>query len=284
MADVQGFQPVPGDADVIIFADPVPLSLIGHPDGTKHRLNAADRPHTTGTGDDIMTAALTDLVASTEVAVPAPRRFQAMDADAAPARCAGRVYATLNAVAALILILLAAPVLLAVAIAVRLDGGPVLFRQSRVGDGGREFTMLKFRSMCVDAEARLAALLDSDEGAGPLFRVTDDPRITRIGRVLRKFSMDGLPQLFNVVGGTMALVGPRPALAREVAHYSPLAMRRLGAKPGLTGLWQVSGRSDLSWDQSVRLDVRYVDTRSPTLDLAILARTVGGVLRGGGAY
>ncbi|RZT87913.1 lipopolysaccharide/colanic/teichoic acid biosynthesis glycosyltransferase [Pseudonocardia sediminis] len=235
-----------------------------------------------------MSAALTDLVKATEISVPAPRRpvelVTAHVATPTTARRAGRAYAALNAVAALVLILLAAPVLLAVAIAVRLDGGPVLFRQTRVGEDGREFSMLKFRSMCVDAEARLAALMASNEGAGPLFKMTDDPRITRIGRVLRKFSIDELPQLFNVVGGTMALVGPRPALAREVAHYCPLAMRRLEAKPGLTGLWQVSGRSDLSWDESIRLDATYVNTWSPALDLKILARTAGAVLRGGGAY
>lgn len=231
-----------------------------------------------------MTAALTDLVEFTEITVPAPRRFQIIEGGATPARRAGRVYAVLNAVAALVLILLVAPVLLAVAIAVKLDGGPVLFRQTRIGQNGREFTMLKFRSMCVDAETRLAALLDSDEGAGPLFKMTDDPRITRIGRVLRRFSVDELPQLFNVLGGAMALVGPRPALAREVAHYCPLAARRLDAKPGLTGLWQVSGRSDLSWDESIRLDARYVDLWSPALDIKILARTAGVVLRGNGAY
>ncbi len=123
-----------------------------------------------------------------------------------------------------------------------------------------------------------------NEGAGPLFKMTRDPRITRVGQFIRKFSLDELPQLFNVVGGTMALVGPRPALPREVAQYDSLAQRRLAAKPGLTGLWQVSGRSNLSWDESIRLDTAYVDTWSPTLDAKILVRTVGAVLRGGGAY
>ncbi|RZT87916.1 lipopolysaccharide/colanic/teichoic acid biosynthesis glycosyltransferase [Pseudonocardia sediminis] len=223
--------------------------------------------------------------ATSDVVIPAPRRrFELITGDATPARRAGRAYAVLNAVVALLLIVLAAPVLLVVAIAVKLDGGPVLFRQTRVGQDGREFRMIKFRSMCVDAEARLAALMESNEAAGPLFKMARDPRITGVGAVLRKFSIDELPQLFNVVGGTMALVGPRPALAREVAHYCPMAMRRLDAKPGLTGLWQVSGRSDLSWDESIRLDAHYVDTWSPVADVKILARTAGAVLRGGGAY
>ncbi|MFP5023372.1 sugar transferase [Pseudonocardia phyllosphaerae] len=202
----------------------------------------------------------------------------------APARVAGRGYAVLNAVLALALILVLAPVMLVVAVAVKLDGGPVLFRQKRVGRDGAEFGMLKFRSMVVDAEARLAALAAHNEGSGPLFKMASDPRITRVGGVLRKFSLDELPQLFNVVGGSMALVGPRPALRREVDQYCPLAARRLAVKPGLTGLWQVSGRSDLSWVESIRLDAEYVERWSPALDLAILFRTVGAVLRGGGAY
>ncbi|OLM28662.1 Undecaprenyl-phosphate galactosephosphotransferase [Pseudonocardia sp. Ae717_Ps2] len=202
----------------------------------------------------------------------------------ASARRAGAGYALLNAIIALLLIVLLLPVLVAVAVAVLLDGGPVLFRQARVGRDGAEFSMIKFRSMVVDAEARLDALRVFDEGAGPLFKMARDPRITRVGHVLRKFSLDELPQLFNVVGGTMALVGPRPALASEVAQYGPLARRRLAVKPGLTGLWQVSGRSDLSWEESVRLDALYVERWSPLFDLSILVRTIGPVLRGGGAY
>ncbi|GAA1848840.1 hypothetical protein GCM10009772_27720 [Pseudonocardia alni subsp. carboxydivorans] len=203
---------------------------------------------------------------------------------AAPRRTAGRAYTVLNAVVALLLILLLAPVMLAVAIAVKLDGGPVFFRQSRVGKDGTDFGMLKFRSMVVDAEARLAALAARNEGAGPLFKMCDDPRVTRVGCVIRRYSLDELPQLFNVVAGTMHLVGPRPALRREVDAYCPLARRRLAVKPGLTGLWQVSGRSDLSWDESIRLDADYVERWSPMLDLSILARTAGAVTRGGGAY
>lgn len=204
--------------------------------------------------------------------------------DTRPARRAGAGYAVLNAIAALLLIVLLAPVMLAVALAVKLDGGPVLFRQARVGRDGNDFRMLKFRSMSVDAEARLAELVAANEAAGPLFKMAHDPRVTRVGRVIRTFSLDELPQLFNVVGGTMALVGPRPALRNEVEQYCPLARRRLVVRPGLTGLWQVSGRSDLSWAESIRLDADYVDRWSPLLDLMILFRTVGAVLRGGGAY
>ncbi|TCK20924.1 lipopolysaccharide/colanic/teichoic acid biosynthesis glycosyltransferase [Pseudonocardia endophytica] len=227
-----------------------------------------------------MTAAAPALTADTVLEHVAVRR----STDVTAPRRAGRFYAVLNAVVASLILLIVAPVLLAVAIAVKLDGGPVLFRQTRVGHDGREFRMIKFRSMVVDAEARLAALIERNEAAGPLFKMARDPRITRVGQFLRTYSLDELPQLFNVVGGTMALVGPRPALPREVAHYCPLAARRLDAKPGLTGLWQVSGRSNLSWDESIRLDARYVDTWSPALDLTILVRTVGAVLRGGGAY
>jgi len=227
-----------------------------------------------------MTAAAPALLSET-ISIPAQRR--PMDLVTTPRR-ASAAYAVLNAVAALLILLLAAPVLIAVAIAVKLDGGPVFFRQTRVGHDGREFTMLKFRSMVVDAEAKLAALMEQNEGAGPLFKMTRDPRITRVGQIIRKFSIDELPQLFHVVGGTMALVGPRPALPREVELYCPMAKRRLEAKPGLTGLWQVSGRSNLGWDESIRLDAIYVATWTPVLDVKILVRTVGAVLRGGGAY
>ncbi len=230
-----------------------------------------------------MTAAAPALTFGT-ISIPAQRRpVDTIDTVTAPRR-AGAAYAVLNAVAAALILLIASPVLLLVALAVKLDGGPVLFRQTRVGEDGREFRMIKFRSMVVDAEAKLTALMQQNEGAGPLFKMTRDPRITRVGQFIRKFSLDELPQLFNVVGGTMALVGPRPALPREVELYDSLAMRRLAAKPGLTGLWQVSGRSNLSWDESISLDATYVDSWSPVLDITILFRTVGAVVRGGGAY
>jgi len=196
----------------------------------------------------------------------------------------GLLKATLDVLAALLLLVALTPVLLTLALAVRADGGPAFFRQTRVGLDGREFTMVKFRSMVVNAEARLAALHTENQGAGPLFKLRHDPRVTRVGATLRKYSLDELPQLFNVLTGTMSLIGPRPALPHEVATYPTQARRRLAVKPGLTGLWQVSGRSDLSWDESITLDLRYVDTWSPLLDAAILARTTRAVLHSNGAY
>ncbi|HZO68786.1 MAG: sugar transferase [Kribbellaceae bacterium] len=188
-------------------------------------------------------------------------------------------------VVALLLVLFASPVLLAIAIGVKATSrGPVLFRQTRVGRGGAEFSMLKFRSMCVDAEERKAELHALSEGNGVLFKMKQDPRVTPIGRVLRRLSLDELPQLFNVLRGEMSLVGPRPPLPAEVALYAPDDTRRMLVKPGLTGLWQVSGRSDLTWEESVRLDLRYVDNWSMALDLLILCKTARAVLRGGGAY
>lgn len=178
-----------------------------------------------------------------------------------------------------------APVLAVIALAVRLDdGGPVFFRQTRVGRGGAEFPILKFRTMCVDAEARMVALQGANEGAGPLFKMKDDPRVTRVGAFLRRTSLDELPQLWNVLAGSMSLVGPRPALPREVALYEDFADRRLLVTPGITGLWQVSGRSDLDWAEGVRLDLHYVENWSFLHDLVILARTVPSVLRSRGAY
>ncbi|MFL6127525.1 MAG: sugar transferase [Mycobacteriales bacterium] len=178
------------------------------------------------------------------------------------------------------------PLLVGVWLAVRLTSpGPAIFRQVRTGQGGREFTLLKFRSMYLDAEARRAQLAELNERAeGLLFKIRDDPRVTPVGRWLRRFSLDELPQLVNVLQGKMSLVGPRPPLPEEVALYQDDVRRRLLVKPGLTGLWQISGRSDLDWDESVRLDLRYVENWSFTLDLMILWKTVSTVLRGRGAY
>lgn len=183
-------------------------------------------------------------------------------------------------------LLVLAPVLLLIALAVRLDSpGPVLFRQVRVGRDGAVFTMLKFRTMVADAEALRAELLERNQNAdGLLFKIADDPRITRVGRLLRRLSLDELPQLFNVLSGRMSLVGPRPPLPSEVALYDDSVRRRLLVKPGLTGLWQVSGRSDLTWDESVRLDLRYVENWSFLLDLMILWKTAFAVVRARGAY
>lgn len=185
---------------------------------------------------------------------------------------------------ALVLLLALLPVLIGVAIAVKLDGGPAFFRQTRVGRGGSAFRMWKFRSMVVDAEQRRLALAAADEGAGPLFKLRHDPRVTRVGHWLRRYSMDELPQLLNVLTGSMSLVGPRPPLPEEVLTYSREEHRRLHVRPGLTGLWQVSGRSDLSWEESIRLDLRYVENWSLALDALILWKTAGAVLKGAGAY
>jgi exopolysaccharide biosynthesis polyprenyl glycosylphosphotransferase len=193
--------------------------------------------------------------------------------------------AVFDRVIALGLIVLLAPVLIGLALAVRVSSpGPVLFRQQRVGRAGVEFTMLKFRSMYADAEHRLGDLYALSDGNGVIFKMRDDPRMTTLGRWIRRFSVDELPQLFNVLRGDMSLVGPRPPLSEEVALYAADDSRRMLVKPGITGLWQVSGRSDLSWDESVRLDLRYVDNWSMTLDLLILWKTVRAVIYGAGAY
>lgn len=177
------------------------------------------------------------------------------------------------------------PVLLLLALLVRLDSaGPALFRQERVGRDGSTFTLLKLRTMRQDAEHHRDGLQHLNEHDGPLFKVRDDPRVTRVGRHLRAWSLDELPQLANVLRGDMSLVGPRPPLPSEVAEYAGHTRRRLLVKPGLTGLWQVSGRSDLSWDDSVRLDLQYVESWSLSLDIIILLRTVGAVWRRHGAY
>jgi exopolysaccharide biosynthesis polyprenyl glycosylphosphotransferase len=177
------------------------------------------------------------------------------------------------------------PFLLAIALAVRTTSrGPALYRHRRIGKRGREFDLLKFRSMVADADSRIEALLVLNEGNDVQFKMRRDPRVTRIGAILRSFSLDELPQLVNVLKGDMSLVGPRPHVTREVEQYGADMHRRLLVKPGITGLWQVSGRSDLSWDESVELDVRYVENWSLGLDLAILWRTARAVLHRDGAY
>ena len=182
-------------------------------------------------------------------------------------------------------VLFLAPVLLAIALAVKVTSpGPVLYRQERVGVNGQAFTMLKFRSMVVDADRQVDALKGQNISDGLLFKMRVDPRVTPVGRVLRRLSLDELPQLFNVLGGTMSLVGPRPPLPGEVARYDTSVSRRLLVKPGLTGLWQISGRSDLSWEESVRLDLRYVENWSLAMDLLILVKTVRAVVSSSGAY
>jgi exopolysaccharide biosynthesis polyprenyl glycosylphosphotransferase len=186
------------------------------------------------------------------------------------------------AAAALVML---APVMAILAVAIRLhDGGPALFSQIRVGKDGHSFRMYKFRTMVVDAEQRRSQLLPSNDSDGVLFKLRKDPRVTTVGAHLRRLSLDELPQLFNVFLGHMSLVGPRPALPDEAEKYAEHVRRRLVVKPGLTGLWQVSGRSDLSWNESVRLDLRYVENWSFALDLQILWKTIGTLLWGSGAY
>lgn len=190
-----------------------------------------------------------------------------------------------DVVAAGLGLLAIAPILIAAAIAIKLDGpGPVLYVQDRVGRDGLTFRMLKFRSMVPDADRRLPALAASNDGAGPLFKLRDDPRVTTVGRFLRRHSVDELPQLWNVLRGDMSMVGPRPPLPCEVEEYEGHVHRRLLIKPGLTGLWQVSGRSDLDWDEGVRLDLYYVENWSLTGDLMLIWRTLRVVLHSEGAY
>ena len=177
------------------------------------------------------------------------------------------------------------PVWAAIALAIKVDSpGPVFFRQERIGRGGLSFGMYKFRSMYLDAEERLAELEGRNEATGPIFKMKDDPRVTRVGRVLRRFSLDEFPQLLNVLGGEMSLVGPRPPLPREVVNYGTAEWPRLGVQPGMTGLWQVSGRSDLSFDEMVRLDLFYIENWSVGLDLGLIVRTVPAVVFPSGAY
>jgi exopolysaccharide biosynthesis polyprenyl glycosylphosphotransferase len=182
-------------------------------------------------------------------------------------------------------LLVCSPLLLAIAVAVRVgDGGPVFFRQERVGQNGRTFGLFKFRTMVPDAEDQQTRLEALNETDGLLFKMRQDPRVTPVGARLRRWSLDELPQLINVMIGEMSLVGPRPALPAEAAKYGDYVRRRLMVKPGMTGLWQVSGRSGLSWDESVRLDLRYVENWSFILDLQILWKTCSAVLCGEGAY
>jgi exopolysaccharide biosynthesis polyprenyl glycosylphosphotransferase len=187
-------------------------------------------------------------------------------------------------VSGLVLVALA-PVLALLAVLIKRDSsGPVLFRQERVGKDGEPFDVLKFRTMVVNAEELLAELADENEGAGPLFKMADDPRVTRMGAFLRKTSLDELPQLWNVVRNEMSLVGPRPALRSEMTGWDEALYGRLRVKPGITGMWQVSGRSTTSFEEYTRLDLYYVDNWSLVVDLAILGKTIPAVLTSEGAY
>ena len=195
------------------------------------------------------------------------------------------VKGVMDRVGSFVLITLSFPFLLLAAVAIAVDSrGPVFYSQRRVGKDGKEFTIVKFRTMVRNADRIKKQLTSVNEGAGVLFKMRKDPRVTRVGSILRRYSIDELPQLFNVLTGAMSLVGPRPPLPEESARYEPDVRRRLLVKPGLTGLWQVSGRSDLPWEEAVRLDLRYVEDWSLALDAMILWKTFRAVLGGQGAY
>jgi exopolysaccharide biosynthesis polyprenyl glycosylphosphotransferase len=193
--------------------------------------------------------------------------------------------AAVDRVGALLLIVLLSPLLLLVGLSVRLGShGPALYRQTRVGRHNRHFSMLKFRTMVVGADRLRSQLEEANENDGHMFKMRRDPRVTPVGRFLRRYSLDELPQLLNVLLGHMSLVGPRPPLPEEVDKYNLVERRRLTVKPGLTGLWQVSGRANLSWNETVALDLRYIDNWSLAGDVTVMARTVRAVLNGQGAY
>ena len=219
-----------------------------------------------------------NLTAQADFAAEPIVRVRTSPADAALRR-------TLDVLVSLVALLFLFPLLCFVALLIRLDSpGPVLFVQTRVGRNGREFRVFKFRSMFTDAEDRLEGVLEGNERTGPVFKMRRDPRITRIGRPLRRCSLDEVPQLINVLRGEMSLVGPRPALPREVALYTPEQGLRLSVTPGLTGLWQVSGRASLSFERSIELDLEYVRRQSVGLNVVLILRTIPAVLTGHGAY
>jgi lipopolysaccharide/colanic/teichoic acid biosynthesis glycosyltransferase len=199
-----------------------------------------------------------------------------------PVRAAKHV---IDRVGAAVLLVLVSPVMLALWLAVFFDTrGPGFFVQTRIGRDGQPFRMFKFRTMHLDAESLLASLAEANESDGLLFKIRRDPRVTRVGYWLRRSSLDELPQLINVLRGEMSLVGPRPALPTEVSNYDEVAKRRLVVKPGITGLWQVSGRSDLTWEQALILDLYYADNWRLRDDFAIAARTLTAVIQARGAY
>jgi exopolysaccharide biosynthesis polyprenyl glycosylphosphotransferase len=187
-------------------------------------------------------------------------------------------------IAATLLVLLSPLLVVTLAVVKATSPGPAIFRQARCGRGGALFTCYKFRTMVTNAEAAREALLPSNECSGPVFKIRRDPRVTGVGRILRKTSIDELPQLWNVLRGDMSLVGPRPPLPEEVTAYTPRECQRLSVRPGLTGLWQVSGRSNLSFERWVELDLEYVERRSFLLDLRVLILTVPAVISGRGAW
>lgn len=187
-----------------------------------------------------------------------------------------RIKRIIDIIGALCGIILMSPVMIVVSIMIKLDSkGPVIFAQNRVGQDGRGFKMYKFRSMCTDAEYLLDKLQDKNEMSGPMFKIKEDPRVTQIGRFIRKTSIDELPQLFNILKGEMSIVGPRPSLPKEVAQFTSFQRLRLIAKPGLTCYWQVRGRSNVSFEEWMEMDVQYLGERSTMVDLGLILKTVG---------
>jgi exopolysaccharide biosynthesis polyprenyl glycosylphosphotransferase len=239
-----------------------------------------------GTGVDLLVAPALTNVAGTRISIRPVAGLPLLHVDEPELTGARKLVKTgFDVSTALILTVLLLPLLLGISLVVGATSrGPVLFKQIRVGRDGDLFCVWKFRTMNHDAEARRAQLEKFNEHDGVLFKIRDDPRITTVGRFLRKYSLDELPQLVNVLRGDMSLVGPRPPLPSEVEQYEGHAHRRLLVKPGITGLWQVSGRSNLSWEDTVRLDLQYVENWSLGLDLMVLAKTVLTVIRGSGAY
>lgn len=200
-----------------------------------------------------------------------------------PARL--RTKRVFDIIVSLLVVIVGMPLWLAIAIAIKLESpGPVFYKQARVGLNGAAFGMYKFRSMVNDAEARLSQLVEDNEATGPLFKMKDDPRVTRVGKWMRKFSIDEFPQLLNVLRGEMSLVGPRPPLIHETQQYTESHWRRLGVPPGMTGLWQVSGRSSLTFDEMVRLDLYYIENWSVGFDMSLIMRTIPAVVLARGAY
>jgi lipopolysaccharide/colanic/teichoic acid biosynthesis glycosyltransferase len=233
-----------------------------------------------GAGRADPTGVTTDLVV-----IPGTREVR-RDRGLATARAWKRfVKRAIDVVGGVLLMLLLAPILVVTAIAIRVSSrGSVLYVQVRVGKGGRHFRMLKFRSMRRKAHDDRDNVIHLNEVSGPVFKIRDDPRLTRVGRVMRKLSIDELPQLMNVIAGQMSLVGPRPPLPEEYETYGPRERRRLSVRPGLTCIWQVSGRSDLDFERWVDLDLEYIDTWSFGQDLKLLLLTIPAVLSGRGAY
>jgi len=239
-----------------------------------------------GTGVDLIVAPALTNVTGSRISIRPVAGLPLLHLDEPELTGARRlIKAAFDRVTALVGLVVLLPLLLAIAVAVRAtSNGPAVFKQTRIGLDGTPFTLWKFRTMHADAEARLEGLQALNEHDGVLFKLRDDPRVTRLGRTLRVYSLDELPQLVNVVRGDMSLVGPRPPLPSEVARYVGHTRRRLMVKPGITGLWQVSGRSDLSWEDTVRLDLQYVENWSLGLDIALLAKTLMTVIKRRGAY